>query len=75
MAKPTVPFRKITANPSQLVDCPPPTERTRLGDLHEIEEGQSDMKMMHSDSFLPAQEVTAEFAMGVLQASNAEPPR
>jgi len=73
MAKPTVPFRKITANPSQLVDCPPPTERTRLGDLHEIEEGQSDMKMMHSDSFLPAQEVTAEFAMGVLQASKAEP--
>jgi len=54
MAKPTVPFRKITANPSQLVDCPPPTERTRLGDLHKNEEGQSDMNMMSSINMLGA---------------------
>ena len=54
MAKSTVPFRKITANPSQLVDCPPVTERTRLKNPHKIEEGQSDMNMMSSVNMLDA---------------------
>ncbi|WP_454888694.1 hypothetical protein [Sphingobium indicum] len=54
MAKPTIPYRKITANPSRLIDCPPATERTRLGNLHKIEEGQSDMNMMSSINMLDA---------------------
>lgn len=60
MAKPTIPYQKITANPSHLVDCPPASDRTRLAAPHKIEEGQSDMQMMHRSQFQPAFEIDAE---------------
>lgn len=59
MAKPTIPYQKITANPSRLVDCPPASDRTRLAAPHKVEEGQADMQMMHANQFQPAHELDA----------------
>lgn len=70
MAKPTIPYQKITANPSRLVDCPPASERTRLAAPHKIEEGQSDMQMMHASRFEPASEISAAEALGVAEVAD-----
>ncbi|WP_341897353.1 hypothetical protein [Sphingobium sp. YR657] len=66
MAKATIPHWKITANPSQLVDCPPASERTRLAAPHKIEEGQSDMQMMQPSQFQPAYEFDAADALSLI---------
>ena len=63
MAKLTIPYRKITANPSQLVDSPPACERTRLKTCQKNEEGQSAMYMTHGKKFQPAHKVDTADAL------------
>lgn len=63
MAKPTLQPRKITANPSRLVDSPPASERTRLAAPHKSEEGQSDMQMMHAIEFQEGSEISVAEAL------------
>lgn len=65
MAKPTLQPRKITANPSHLVDCPPSSERTRLRASHKTESSETDMQMMNANEFRPTFEISAGEALSV----------